>query len=1043
MPRKILWLMIALALFSLPLMAFAQTDETPIAVGDTVTGELVTDAPWALYSLDGQAGDTLTITLTSEDFDSFLTLIGPDGDELITDDDGAGNSNAQITDFELPEAGTYIIRVDSYNQLSTGEYTLTVEGTLAPPPSPTPVPTEPPPASTGGTIGVGETVDGTVEGAVEYTFDGALGDVVTIELTSPDFDAYLTLQGPDGTLLVSDDDSAGNLNARIEDFPLPIDGTYTITVSSYGGSASGAFSLSLATDTGAEPTSEPSLEPTPEASLEPTSEPGGVFASFSGRLTDEFLAATYGFEGRAGDVLTFTMLSDDFDAYLTLQGPDGRVVIEDDDSGGGRNASIANYTLLESGSYVLTASSNTRTRTGSFTLNISGASLVLTAIGEQPTPEPTPIVQSSGEIQLDSVVNGALTDEASTATYTFTTSGAEIVTITVTSNAFDPFVSLLDANGDELASDDDSAGSLNARIESFQLPGAGTYTIVVSSATGATTGDFTLSLNTAQIEPTVEPTAEPTSLPSGSDIAIGDTVTGSLDGSDPALYTFTGESGQAVTITLTSDDFDAFLRLLDATGEELTTDDDSAGNLNARIENFILPTNDTYTIEVGSFDDSITGAFTLSLTSGEAVEPTVEPTTVPGGTEIAIGDTISGELEGRLDTLTYTFEGESGQVVSIGLSSDDFDSYLTLNDPDGFYLTSDDDSGGGLDSRIGAFTLPETGTYSIVVESYDGESGSFTLSLNTATIELIGFGDVISGTLTANSPSIIYRFSGSEGDVVSISLTSPDFDTYLTLATADDSYPLTSDDDSGGGTNSQIGPYTLPETGDYLITASSYSNDAVGRYTISLNQAELVAIKYGDTVEATFDDETNAVYYSFEAALGDIIDITVDADVDTTLSITGPDGYNVFFDEDGGARFNPEANRLILTQEGTYIIQLSTALLGESGTASLTLSVGEARTLDDGPQQVRLSESVYQDVLTFQGNAGETVQLAVRLLSGAETSAPSVTVTQNGTTLATGSGSDVSNLIVEFDVPEDGTVTIQIYDYSYTALIFEVSIERQ
>ncbi|MBZ0279903.1 MAG: pre-peptidase C-terminal domain-containing protein [Anaerolineae bacterium] len=1050
MPRKTWWIIIALMLLSLPLVAFAQNDEIPVTVGETVTGELVTDAPWALYAIEAQAGDTLDITLTSEAFDSFLTLIGPDGDVLITDDDGAGDSNARIAEFELPESGTYIIRVDSYNQLSTGEYTLLVEGDVSPPPEvtpePTAAPTDAPPVSTGGTIGIGETVEGSVDastGALEYTFDGTLGTVVTIELTSPDFDAYLTLQGADGTLLTSDDDSAGNLNARIEDFPLPIDGTYTVTVSSYGGGAAGSFSLSVTADDGEAPTAEPSGEPTAEPSLEPTAESPGVMASFSGRLTDEQLSALYEFEGRAGDVISFTMTSDDFDAYLTLQGPNGRTVIEDDDSGGGRNASIDNYTLLESGTYTLIASSNTRTRTGSFVLNITGTSLVLTGIGEQPTPEPTAIAQSGGEVELNSLVNGALTPESATATYTFTTSGAEIVMITVTSSIFDPFVTLLDANGDELASDDDSAGSLNARISDFQLPGAGTYTVVVSSATGATSGEFTLSINTAQIQPTAEPTVEPTSLPPGSSITLGDSISGFLDGDEPIHYTFEGESGQAVTITLTSDDFDAYLRLLDADGDELDTDDDSAGNLNARIENFTLPANGTYTIEVDRFDDGVTGEFVLSLTSGGAIEPTVEPTSVPGGSEIAIGGSVTSELEPGQDSTIYTFEGEAGQLITINLSSDDFDAYVTLNDPSGFYLTSDDDSGGGLDSRIAVFTLPENGTYSIVVESFDGESGQFTLSLSTPTIENIAYGDSLSGSITAESSSIIYLFDGSEGDVITISLTSPDFDTYLTLATTGDGFPLVENDDGGGGTDSHIGPYTLPSTGEYVITVSSYSSDVSGAYTVSLNEAELSTIAYGDTVEATFDDETRAVYYSFEAALGDIIDVSVDGDIDTTLVITGPGGYEVFFDEDGGARFNPEANRLILNQEGTYIIQLNTALRGERGTVSLTLSQGEVRTLDDGPQEVRLAESISQDVLTFEGNAGETVQLVTRVVSGAETSSPSITVTQGEATLATGSGSDVTNLIIEFTVPEDGTVTVQIYDYSFTALVLEVSVERQ
>lgn len=67
-----------------------------------------------------------------------------------------------------------------------------------------------------------------------------------------------------------------------------------------------------------------------------------------------------------------------------------------------------------------------------------------------------------------------------------------------------------------------------------------------------------------------------------------------------ALYTFEGSQGQTVTITLTSDDFDPVLSLLDSSSEEVAYNDDFGGTFNSTII-FELPADDTYTVLARSF----------------------------------------------------------------------------------------------------------------------------------------------------------------------------------------------------------------------------------------------------------------------------------------------------------------------------------------------------------------------------------------------------------------------------------------------------------
>ncbi len=619
-----------------------------------------------------------------------------------------------------------------------------------------------------------------------------------------------------------------------------------------------------------------------------------------------------------------------------------------------------------------------------------------------------------------------------------------------------PILTLRDAAGDVLATDDDSAGNLNAQISNFTLLANGIYTIEVGGVGGVATGDFTLTLHAGEIAvPTQTPIPQtevppPTSTPEvppspPGAIAYGESVSSVLV-SGPNAHTFEGQAGDVVTITLDSNDFDAYLRLLDSSGNELTTDDDSAGDLNAQIQNFVLPSDGTYTILASGFDDTASGNYSLTLTlggGGVVATPTIQSTLAPSGSQIVIGDTVAGTLTGDLVT-TYTFQGEAGQVVDITLTSEAFDAYLSLIGPDGRELIIDDDSAGNLNARISLFELPANGTYTISVESYDGATGDYVLTLMAASINLIEYSQQVTGSLESGSATAGYRFTGAAGDVVTISLHSSDFDTYLSLREANgDGYSLVDDDDSGNGSDSLIGPFTLPDTGDYIITVRSYDGATAGSYTLQLNQAVLTPIEFNQPVTITFDGNTGAQYFSFQGTIGDVIDITVDSgdSIDTSLAVNGPDNYQLAYDDDSGPNFDPEVNHLILTQDGIYTILLQPFSNGDTGQVTLTLSRGAIPSLDDGPQQVRLSEKVTTDVVTFTGVAGETVRLTVTIVSG-DNSAPSLVVTQDGTTIATASASTTTAMTFDFTVPADGVVTVQVSDYNYSKVVMEIALER-
>lgn len=77
-----------------------------------------------------------------------------------------------------------------------------------------------------------------------------------------------------------------------------------------------------------------------------------------------------------------------------------------------------------------------------------------------------------------------------------------------------------------------------------------------------------------------------------------------------------------------------------------------------------------------------------------------------------------------------------------------------------------------------------------------------------------------------------WEFSGTSGQSVTITMTSSAIDTYLVLLDPFNS-AVAQDDDSGGGTNSQL-TFTLNATGTWIIVANSLDADEFGNYNLSL-----------------------------------------------------------------------------------------------------------------------------------------------------------------------------------------------------------------
>jgi len=112
-----------------------------IAYGQTVTGALTTtdcllpsDSSYVDYwQFQGATGDLVIIDLGSGDFDTYLGLQDSTAAVAAQNDDYGSGTDSHIA-FTLTSTGTWVIAVTSLFPQITGGYTLSLQGTAAPPP---------------------------------------------------------------------------------------------------------------------------------------------------------------------------------------------------------------------------------------------------------------------------------------------------------------------------------------------------------------------------------------------------------------------------------------------------------------------------------------------------------------------------------------------------------------------------------------------------------------------------------------------------------------------------------------------------------------------------------------------------------------------------------------------------------------------------------------------------------------------------------------------------------------------------------------------
>ncbi|MEU4920842.1 RHS repeat-associated core domain-containing protein [Streptomyces parvus] len=734
------------------------TDETPPTVSVTTPGNR------AEVLFDAEAGDDFTFGFTGSTFNQSvrLSLIGPDGTQVGS----SGSVSGAVSDWEVAEvplAGRYALRLEPGTG-NIGAVTVTlshpVEGELA----------LEGPAAEARVTRLGQDA--------QWTFDAARGESLSVGIDAAEMSESLTarLYGPDGTQLESGNVSAGSA-ASIDVDALPDSGRYrlyadlrteatgvlTVTGSHYAdagtletagpdlvlpierpgqngvarfaaeagqrmslGVAASAFtssynSIDVAAPDGsrlerfsvsANGTTEWDSAPLPASGTYTITVDPGSAGTGTLRLTLSQPASApqlttvaaptrveiarlgqdvqTSFVAEAGDDLSLAVASDTFTGYVhaSVFDPSGATVVDRAYMSAG-GAAIGLSRLPASGAYRVVIDPYGG-NTGSLDLTLSAdVSVALSLEG----PSVPLLLARSGQ----------------RARGVFAATAGDDLTVGLTGNGLDvaAYVSVYAPSGAKVVNSSYVGAGSSAVIALPDAPESGDYTVLVENDR-AGSGSMTLTLSSdVRVVLSVDGGGVPVEV-----VRPGQRVRAS----------FVAGAGDDVSLGLSENGFASavFVSVFAPSGAKVVNRKYVSSSSAVSVALSDLPEAGDYTVMVES-DAAETGSFLLTLSSDVRVVLSVD------------GGGVPVEVVRPGQRVRASFVAGAGDDVSLGLSENGFASavYVSVFAPSGAKVVNRRYVGSGNAVSVALPDLPETGDYTVMVESDVAGTGSLTLGLIT------------------------------------------------------------------------------------------------------------------------------------------------------------------------------------------------------------------------------------------------------------------------------------------------------------------------
>ncbi len=355
-----------------------------------------------------------------------------------------------------------------------------------------------------------------------YTYEGLAGEIISAELlgTSGNLDTLLLVIDSAGNVIASNDDrvSVVDTNAAIESLRLPADDTYSIVATRYGKSVGGTQGEYALLVSGSNIPDELLALELPSGDIEVTltwntgadlqllvRDPSGS------SIYDDVPAVPSGGRLTAQGNINCTVTESEATPVSYIYWPDGFLRIGSyevevwyqSDCGDTQPVFFTIYVVVEN---ELIYTETTSIEFGekylmNFNVDQSGRAIPGAGgiIGDSSTLPWQSETASAVQITPGQTFSGSITDDDTFDVYTFEGRAGDLVTIDLraTSNTLDTLLFLIDPDGVEIASNDDSNETTNSLISNELLSQDGDYTILAThygANFGGTTGSYNLSL---------------------------------------------------------------------------------------------------------------------------------------------------------------------------------------------------------------------------------------------------------------------------------------------------------------------------------------------------------------------------------------------------------------------------------------------------------------------------------------------------------------------------------------------------------------------
>jgi YD repeat-containing protein len=392
-----------------------------------------------------------------------------------------------------------------------------------------------------------------------YTFDGTVGDRVSLKLSSGPISAVSILK-PDGSVLTTG--TVGAVTSFIDTQVLPTSGTYAITVDPTGAST-GSVTMTLY--------------------AVPADLTGSMTFGNAVNLTigTPGQNATYTFSGTSGHRVSLAINGSAVSATVSIKTSAGAVL--GSAASGVISAFIEPVTLATTDTYSVVVDPSSY-NTGNLTMTLY----------EVPADGTGTIATNGTPVNV--TINAS--SPGQNWTLTFSGTAGHRVSLSVGSSAPSGTVQILNSSQTVLGSV--ASGIVAGFLDPVTLSTTGTYTVFINPS-GSATGTVTLKLYDVPTDFTGSVTIN------GSGLAVPLSTPG-----QNGTVTFSGTSGQTATVHLTSNTIASVtVKLLKPDGTQLTSTISGASSFNLSTQT--LPTTGTYTIVIDPAAAN-TGSITVSVT---------------------------------------------------------------------------------------------------------------------------------------------------------------------------------------------------------------------------------------------------------------------------------------------------------------------------------------------------------------------------------------------------------------------------------------------